>query len=51
MLTPTKPGQKLGCNPLTFVFLIKQRRFDFLKKINPDDPVKTRNSGLEPSQV
>jgi hypothetical protein len=31
--------QKLGCNPLTFVFLLKRRRFDFLKKINPRDPV------------
>jgi hypothetical protein len=29
---PARPGQKLSCNPLTFVFfLLKQRRFDFLK--------------------
>jgi hypothetical protein len=26
------PDQKLGCNHLTFVFLLKRRRFDFLKK-------------------
>ena len=25
---PTRPGQKLDCNPLTFVFLLKRRRFD-----------------------
>jgi hypothetical protein len=28
---PARPGQKPGCNLLTF-FLLKQRRFDFLKK-------------------
>jgi len=26
---PARPGQKLSCNPLTFVFLLKRRRFDF----------------------
>jgi hypothetical protein len=36
---PTRPDQKPGCNPLTFVFLLKRRRFDLKKKI---DPVKTR---------
>ena len=36
-----RPGQKPGCNPLTFVFfLLKQRRFNFKKKrIDPGDPV------------
>jgi hypothetical protein len=29
---PSRPGQKPGCNPLTFVFLLKRRRFDFFKK-------------------
>jgi hypothetical protein len=29
---PARPGQKPGCNPLTFIFLLKRRRFDFLKK-------------------
>jgi hypothetical protein len=29
---PAKPGQKPGCNPLTFVFLLKRRRVDFFKK-------------------
>jgi len=26
---PTRPSQKLSCNPLTFVFLLKQYCFDF----------------------
>ena len=42
---PVWPGQKPDCNPLTFVFLLKRRRFNF-KKIWPGDPVKTRNPGL-----
>jgi len=29
-----RPGQKLGCNLLTFFFLLKQRRFDFFFKKN-----------------
>jgi hypothetical protein len=28
---PARPGQKPGCNLLTFL-LLKQRRFDFFKK-------------------
>jgi hypothetical protein len=27
-----KQGQKLGCNPLIFFFLLKRHRFDFLNK-------------------
>jgi hypothetical protein len=40
-------------NPLTFVFLLKQCCFDFLKKIrnDPGDPVITRNPGLRPGRV
>jgi len=35
---PARPDQKLGCNPLTFVFfLLKRRRFDF-KKTWPGRP-------------
>jgi hypothetical protein len=30
---PVRPGQKLVCNPLTFVFLLKRRRFDFKNKL------------------
>jgi len=31
-------------------FVLKRRRFDFLKKrIDPDNPVKTQNPGLRPS--
>jgi hypothetical protein len=29
---PARPGQKPDCNPLTFVFLLKRRRFDLKKK-------------------
>jgi hypothetical protein len=29
---PAIPLQKPGCNPLTFVFLLKRHRFDFFKK-------------------
>jgi hypothetical protein len=29
LIDPTRSYQKLDCNPLTFVFLLKQRRFDF----------------------
>jgi hypothetical protein len=43
-------GQKSDYNPLTFVFLVKQRRFDF-KKIDLDNPVKTQNPDLEPGRV
>jgi len=48
---PSEPAI-LSYNPLTFVFLLKQRRFD-LKKFwlsQPGDPVKTQNQGLEPGQ-
>jgi len=51
---PTRPSQKLGCNPLTF-FLLKRRRFYFFKKNWPGwfgNLVKTRwlgqNLELEP---
>jgi len=44
------PGQKPGCNMLTFVFLLKWRHFDF-KKNWPGRPVKTRNPGLGPDRV
>jgi hypothetical protein len=30
---PVWPGQKPSCNPLTFVFLLKRRRFNFFKKL------------------
>ena len=43
------PGQKSGCNPLTFVFLLKRCRFDFFKK--RIDPVKTWNPGFRPGHV
>jgi hypothetical protein len=40
------PGKKPGYNPLTFVFfLLKRRRFDFLKKLDPDDPVTRSKPG------
>jgi hypothetical protein len=35
---PARPGQKLDCNPLTFVFLLKRCRFDFFKKKWPGRP-------------
>ena len=40
-------GQKPGYNTLTFVFffLLKRRRFDFFKKIDPDDPVTRSKPG------
>jgi hypothetical protein len=42
---PARPGQKPGCNSLTF-FLLKQRRFDFFKKkFDPDDPVTWSKPG------
>ena len=37
---PAKPGQKTGCDSLTFTFLLKQYYFDLKKK--KIDPVKTR---------
>ena len=51
-VNPARPGQKLGCNPLIFIFdfllkqrrfdfLLKQRHFDFFKKNNPDNSIKT----------
>jgi hypothetical protein len=43
-------GQKSNYNPLTFVFLVKQRRFDF-KKIDLGNPVKTQNPDLGPDRV
>jgi hypothetical protein len=33
---PVRPGQKLGCNPLTFVLMTS---FWFFLRIDPDDPV------------
>jgi len=42
---PIKSGQKPGCNPLTFFFILKRSCFDFFFKI---DPVKTRNPNLKP---
>jgi len=45
---PTKPGKKLGCNPLTF-FFTKTTSFWFFKKNNPGDRVtqsKTRTRVL-----
>jgi hypothetical protein len=42
---PGWPGQKPGYNLLTFIFLLKRRRFDLKKKNwprQPGDPVKTR---------
>jgi hypothetical protein len=49
---PAKPGQKPGCNQLTF-FLLKRHRFEFFFKIGIDlnDPVKTRNPSLGPGRV
>jgi len=41
---PIKPCQKSGCNLLTFVFLLKRRRFGFFFKLTrskPGDLVKT----------
>jgi len=32
-----KPGKKLDCNPLIFVFLLKRRHFD-LKKLTRSKP-------------
>ena len=44
---PARPRQDPVANPLTFVFLLKRRRFDcFKKKTDPADPVKTRNPGF-----
>jgi hypothetical protein len=38
-------------NPLTFIFLLKRRRFEFFKKkIDIADPVKTRNLDLGPGR-
>jgi hypothetical protein len=34
-----------GCNPLTFVFLLKRCHFDFKKKIDLDDLVTRSKSG------
>jgi len=59
---PEKPGQKLGCSPLTFVFFMKMTSFWFFFKIGidpadpmtrskPNDLVKTRNPGLGPGRV
>jgi len=49
---PARPGQKLGCNPLAF-FFTKTMSFYFycFKKIDPGDPVKTRNPSLELDRV
>ena len=44
---PARPGQDSVANSLTFVFLLKRRRFDcFKKRTNPADLVKTRNPGF-----
>jgi hypothetical protein len=53
---PVWPGQKPGCNPLTFVFLLKRYRFDLKKRIDTGDPVtrskpETRTLNLEPSRI
>jgi hypothetical protein len=50
---PVWPCQKLGCNPLTFVFFFtKITLFWFKKKKNwpgrPGDPIKILNPGLRP---
>jgi hypothetical protein len=34
LVDPTRSSQKPGYNPLTFIFLLKQRQFDFFKKID-----------------
>jgi hypothetical protein len=47
LIDPIRHRQKPSCNPLTFVFLLKRHRFDLKKKIDPGEPVKTRNSKLE----
>jgi hypothetical protein len=44
--------QKPGYYSLTFVFFTKTTSFLFFKKkIDPSDPVKTRNPGLGPDRV
>jgi hypothetical protein len=42
---PAKPGQDPVVNPLTFVFLLKRRRFDYKKRIDPTDPVTRSKPG------
>jgi hypothetical protein len=40
-----KPGQKSGCNPLTF-FSLKRRRFDlYKKKIDPTNSINRSKPG------
>jgi hypothetical protein len=46
-----RPGQKPGCNLLTFFFLLKQRNFDLKKKIDPNDPIKIQNPNLILDQI
>jgi len=36
---------------IDFFFLLKLHRFDLKKRIDLDDPIKTQNPGLGPSQV
>jgi hypothetical protein len=47
---PAKPGQKPGCNPLTFFFFTKTTPFWIFFKIgiDPADPAKTRWPGQNP---
>jgi len=40
LVNRTRSGQKPDYNSLTFVFLLKRRSFNFLKKINLDDRSK-----------
>jgi len=42
---PAKPGQDPVANPLTFVFLLKRRRFDYKKRTDPTDPVTRSKPG------
>jgi hypothetical protein len=48
-VNPAKPGQKPGCKPLTFVFLLKQRRFEFFlkKELTRATRLKPRTRALD----
>jgi hypothetical protein len=44
---PARPGQKLDCDPLTFVFLLKRRHFDFFKKLTRATRSKSGTQALD----
>jgi hypothetical protein len=49
---PGKTRSKTRLQPVDFLFfLLKRRRFDFKKKIDPSDPVKIQNPDLGPDRV